>query len=183
MGLSPNVILVGFMGSGKTSTGLALAGRLGFRFVDMDGIIEEREGMTVSGVFHSRGEPYFREKERALVEEVARGSRQVVATGGGAWMNETNRQCLMKNGWCVWLKVSSQQAWERIRKNIEDRPLLASSDNPLKTIGELLGAREPSYASTHDRVETDGLTPEAVAELILIRLREVRPFDLPELQV
>jgi shikimate kinase len=116
------------------------------------------------------------------VEEAVQGSRQVVATGGGAWMNEENRRLFRQNGWCLWLKVSPGQAWERIRSNLEDRPLLAASQDPLKVIEELLGVREPVYALAHERVETDGLNPQAVAELILARLREVRPFDLPELQ-
>ena len=147
----------------------------------MDQEIEEQEGMKISGIFRLKGEDYFRAKEKVLTTETVMGNRAVVATGGGTWMDEENRDRLLQGGWCVWLDASPEVVWERVRSQLPDRPLLASSRDPLRTIQELLNARNPLYASAHVRVETTGLTPEAVAERIEKLLRKDRPFDLPEL--
>lgn len=179
--LPANVVLVGFMGSGKTSTGRCLARSLGYRFADMDAILEEREGMPVVEVFRRKGETYFRGKESDLVSELAAGDRQVIATGGGAWMDEANRARLLRAGWCVWMKVSADQAWERVRPNLEERPLLAASADPLATLRRMLAAREPAYALAPAAVDTDGASPETVADRLLERMNKDLPFDLPPL--
>jgi shikimate kinase len=177
----PNVILLGFMGSGKTSTGKALAARLGFRFTDTDTVVETRASMSIPDIFRGKGEAAFRAMERKVLEDFLPMDRQVLATGGGLWMQEESRERLLLSGWCVWLKVGSRQAWERVKGNLSDRPLLAAASLPLDRIGELLGERAPLYALAHHSVDTDGKTPEAVADGILEDLKEFGPFDMPAL--
>ena len=170
-----NLVLLGFMGSGKTSTGLVLSRLLGFRFVDMDAVLEEREGLPVSGIFEKKGEAHFRRIEKELVSELLSASRQVIATGGGAWMDPGNRDRLLAGGRCVWLKVSAAQVWERVKGDLSTRPLLSRSPDPLATIRSMLAEREPLYALATFTVETDGATPESVARRILERMAGENP--------
>jgi shikimate kinase len=182
MTVPANVILVGFMGSGKTSVASLLARRLGFEVLDMDRVLEEREGMPVAAIFREKGEAYFRSLERGLVDEVLLKVRRVVATGGGAWADEDNRKRLLEAGWCVWLKASPDQIWSRVRGRISDRPILAAAPDPRARIRELMESRRPAYEKAPHHVDTDGRTPEEVTSEICDRLREDHPFDLPELQ-
>lgn len=177
----PNIVLVGFMGSGKTSVSHHLARRTGFRQVEMDAEIERREGRSIPEIFRISGEARFRALERELTEEIARGTSQIVSTGGGTWMDPGNRALLSASGWCVWLKVSADEAWRRVGGRIAERPLLAAAPDAKARLRELLESRTPLYELAPVHVETDGLGPEAVAEAVLRRWSEERPFDLPEL--
>lgn len=181
MALPPNIILVGFMGSGKTVTGKELSKMLRFRFWDMDQWIEEKTGEKISTLFEKKGENFFREQENEAVQWLSHQSNHVASTGGGAWLSPTNRGKLLTTGWCVCLKVSAEEAWKRVGANLRQRPLLAHSVDPLQEIKSLLSQRENSYALAHAHFDTNGRTPQEVALEIFESLKTSSPFDLPEL--
>jgi len=181
LNLPPNLILVGFMGSGKTSTGRVLAARMGFEFIDTDQVLESEAGLTIREIFRVHGEPAFRAMEVGLLERLTARDRQVIATGGGFWMAEAIRTRLLQVGFCVWLRTGEAQTWERVRGDLPSRPLLSRDPDPERKIRELIAARTPAYSQAHASVDTDGKTPEAVAGEIGILLKERHPFDLPPL--
>ena len=160
-----NIILVGFMASGKTSVGRALAERTGWAFVDADDVIVERAGKPIHRVFAEDGEPAFRELERQVIADLCAGERQVIASGGGAFVDPQNRDAMLSGGVVFYLSTSPAEILRRVQA--EDaggpiRPLLAV-DDPEARIAELLAQRTPAYAQAHHAVETDGLTAEGVA--------------------
>jgi shikimate kinase len=177
------VVLIGFMGSGKTTTGQCLSKALGFSFVDTDHWIEEKCGIPVREIFRLKGEPFFREEERKALKECLGTEKCVLATGGGLWLNDRNRQLLLEESWTVWLKVSKDQVWDRVKTNLEERPLLAEAADPRQKIQDLLTVREPLYALAPFCVDTDRKSPQAVAQMVLESLMEKRPFDLPSLPI
>lgn len=171
------------MGSGKTSTGRALSDRIGFEFVDTDTTIEQKCGMPVREIFKTQGEAAFREMERTVLKNCFVSSGRVLATGGGLWMNAENRSALLQNAWCVYLRVSPERAWDRVKENLQERPLLATAPDPLGKIREMLAARGPIYELAHATIETDGRSPAAVAGRVVELLKDTRPFDLSSLPI
>jgi shikimate kinase len=178
MNLPLNVVLVGFMGAGKTSTGKELARMLGFDFLDTDQLIEEKAGMKISEIFEKKGEAFFRAQEMDVVERLKTKEKCVMATGGGVWLNEANRKELMRIGFCVWLVVSAEKVMERIGSNLIQRPLLSGPGNPKVAAEKLLSERTSHYSLAHAKVETDKKTPKEVASEILKLLNEGRAIDL-----
>ena len=171
MTLPRNVILVGFMASGKTSVGRALAARTGWPLVDADDVIVARAGKPIHRIFAEDGEPAFRELERQVIADLCAGERQVIASGGGAFVDPQNREVMLAGGRVFFLSASPAEILRRVQQ--EDaggpiRPLLAV-DDPEARIAELLAQRAAAYAQAHHTVETDALTPEGVAA----RIREV----------
>ena len=173
-----NIILVGFMASGKTSVGRALAESLsgdaalrsagGWTLVDADDVIVERAGKPIHRIFAEDGEPAFRELESRVIVDLCAGERQVIASGGGAFVSPQNRDVMLAGGRVFFLSASPATILRRVRE--EDargpiRPLLAVED-PEARIAELLAQRTPAYAQAHHTVETDALTPEGVAERV-----------------
>lgn len=157
-----NIYLVGMMGSGKTSTGRALAQKLSFHFVDLDELICEQARLTINEIFKRHGEPYFRDCERRLLCEVSNRRKQVVATGGGVVLHPENRALMKKNGTVIYLDSKLETLWERV-KDKKDRPLLAHP-NPKKMLQELFQTRKPLYEEVaSDVVITDHKSPEQVA--------------------
>ncbi len=157
------------MGTGKTSTGRALAERLGRKFVDMDAMIEERERRSIPTIFAENGEVYFRKLERALVQELAECNELVIAPGGGIVLNPDNIRDFSRTGLVVCLRASPEQILRRVG-NDANRPLLHGGDKLLK-IRDLLAKRQSLYDAIPAQIETDGLTPAQVADLILKKLR------------
>ena len=160
-----NVILVGFMASGKTSVGRALAERTGWTLIDADDVIVERAGKPIYRIFAEDGEPTFRELESQVIADLCAGERQVIASGGGSFVSERNRNAMLAGGRVFFLSASPATILRRVQE--EDaggpiRPLLAV-DDPEARIAELLAQRMPAYAQAHHTVETDALTAEAVA--------------------
>ena len=156
------VVLVGFMCAGKTAVGELLARRLGWAFVDLDRLIEEREGRPVREIFAAGGEPGFRRIEAEVSDSVAVWARMVLAPGGG-WMGNALRGELPVDGTVrVWLRVSAEEAVRRGGAAPGARPLLAGPD-PLSAARRLLAEREPSYALADLSVDTEGRTPAQVA--------------------
>ena len=164
-----NIILVGFMASGKTSVGRALAARTGWTLVDADDVIVGRAGKPIHRIFSEDGEPAFRELERQVIADLCAGERQVIASGGGAFVDPQNRDVMLSGGRVFFLSASPATILLRVQE--EDaggpiRPLLAV-DDPEARIAELLAQRTAAYSQAHHTVETDALTAEGVAERIV----------------
>ena len=158
-----NIILTGFMGTGKTTVGKRLAKRLGWRFVDVDELIEAHAKMPVARIFAERGEPVFRRLERRYVNRAARSDQQVIATGGGAFVDAENRARLQAGGVTVCLTARPRVILERIGKRVALRPLLRGGD-PLKKIQTLLARRARAYAAADLTVDTSSQSVEEVVE-------------------
>ncbi|WP_425348899.1 3-dehydroquinate synthase [Methylocapsa aurea] len=160
-----SIVLVGLMGSGKTSTGRRLAQRLGLAFVDADAEIEAAAGMSISDIFARHGEPYFRDGERRVMARLLEEGPRVIATGGGAFLNEETRARIAKLGISVWLKADPDVLWRRVRKR-SHRPLLQGAD-PETTLRTLLEQRYPVYARADVTVVSrDGPHEATVEEMI-----------------
>ncbi len=164
-----NIILVGFMASGKTSVGRALAGRTGWPLVDADDEIVARAGKPIHHIFSEDGEPAFRELERRVIADLCAGEGRIIAAGGGAFVAPDNRAAMLSGGAVFYLSASPAVILRRVRE--EDaggpiRPLLAV-DDPEARIAELLGQRAAAYAQAHYTVATDELTAEGVAARIM----------------
>lgn len=166
--MNNNVILVGFMGTGKTTVGKLLAQQLNQHFIDMDSIIEERAGKSIGQIFEEDGESYFRNMERALVQELAAKNDQVIAAGGGIVLNPDNISDFSRAGKLICLLASEDEILRRISSTTA-RPLLGKGDK-LQSIKDLMAKRRPLYESIPDRINTSGLTPQEVTEIIMLML-------------
>jgi len=157
-----HILLIGFMGSGKSTVGALVARRLGRALVDLDERIVEREGRSIPELFAEGGETAFRSAESAALAEVAGMDPAVVACGGGIVLDDANRSLLKRLGFVVYLQVSADEALARIG-DTSGRPLLAGAGASMAT--GLLRSREALYEATADAVvATEGRTPESVAE-------------------
>lgn len=145
-----NIILIGFMGSGKSSIGRMVAKRMGFQFVDTDKLIEERAGKPIPAIFAEQGEEAFRDLETAAIESLAHMERCVISTGGGAVLREANRARLRELGFVVLLSASEDVLWERVSRNTK-RPLL-QTENPRETLSQMLAARREVYDAAAEQV-------------------------------
>lgn len=167
-----SLVLTGFMGTGKTTVGKIVAAKLGRAFVDMDTLIQAREGRSVRALFETHGEKYFREREAALCAELGAQNNLVVATGGGALVDPENRAALA-NARIICLDASRDAILARLRDAL-DRPLLSAPD-PRAQMQALLDARAKAYRQIQLHVDTTNKTPEQVADEIiaLYRAREI----------
>ena len=138
-----SIVLVGMMGSGKTSVGRRLAARLGLDFADADAEIETAAGMSVPEIFAKHGEAYFRDGERRVVARLLEERQRVLATGGGAFMSAQTRETVAARGVSIWLKADIDVLLRRVRKR-SNRPLLANVDAE-ETLRRLIGERYPVY--------------------------------------
>lgn len=164
-----NLVITGFMGTGKTTVGRILAQRLGRPFVDMDALIEKREGRSIEEIFAAEGEAYFRELEAALCRELAPPQGLVIATGGGALVNPVNLALMQSGGLVVCLDGEPEVLWERLA-TANDRPLLQGPDGRAR-LEALLQARQAAYARIPHHVDTTHRSPQEVAEEILTKLQ------------
>jgi shikimate kinase len=164
------VLLVGFMGSGKSAVGQALADSLGWDFRDFDRVAEERAGKPVSRIFAEDGEARFRELEDHVGRELLELERVVLATGGGWPCVPGRMEGLDRETLAVWLRVDPETAVARSRRSRAGRPLLAVSD-PLARARELLELRRPYYEKAHWSVDGEAGAPERVAARLADRLR------------
>jgi shikimate kinase len=172
------VVLVGMMGAGKSSVGRRLAAQLALPFVDADAEIEAAAGMSIADIFARHGEPAFRSGEARVIARLLEGGAQVLATGGGAFMNAHTRAAIRDKGISVWLKASFPVLIQRLRRR-HDRPLLSTPD-PAETLQRLLAERDPVYAGADVTVESRDVPHVTVAEEIVAALRQhLLEHDLP----
>lgn len=138
-----SIVLVGLMGAGKTTIGRRLAAKLDLPFVDADHEIERAAGMSVSDIFEQHGEAHFRDGEQRVIARLLDNGPQVLATGGGAYMDTETRKTIARNGICIWLKCSHKLLMRRVRKR-GGRPLLKAPD-PDAVMQDLINKRYPVY--------------------------------------
>ncbi|MCH8281256.1 MAG: 3-dehydroquinate synthase [Chloroflexi bacterium] len=180
MALPRNIILVGFMGTGKSRVGASLAEKIGWEMVDADHEIVRRAGRTIPQIFEQDGESSFRQLERSVIRDLCAGANRVIAAGGGAFADPGNRQEMLASGMVVCLTAQPETIYRRVGHRAGARPMLAGYD-PLDRIKTLLEQRAPSYAQAHHAVATDDLTPEQAAEQIVdLSHRHVDPARFPE---
>ena len=163
-----NIVLIGFMGCGKSTIGRELRRLLGYPLVDMDAVIEERAAKSITRIFEEDGEAAFRDLESRLLSDLAGTEHhaQIIATGGGVVVRPENRVALQQLGYVVWLCAPPAVILSRTR-NSQERPLL-HADDPATRIATLLTEREPWYRqSAHLTVETAGLNSREIATGIL----------------
>jgi shikimate kinase len=164
-----SVVLVGMMGVGKSSIGRRLATRLALPFVDADTEIEKAAGMSIPDIFARHGEPDFRSGEARVIARLLDAGPQVLATGGGAFMNEATRAAIKAKGVSIWLSAEFEVLMRRIAKRKDDRPML-QTDDPAETLRQLLKLRNPVYALADIAVQSretphDSIVSEIVAAL------------------
>lgn len=163
-----NIALVGAMGAGKTSIGRRLAARLGLVFIDADREIEARTGLTVSEIFEQRGEARFRDMERCGIATALENSGQVLATGGGAFMDPRTRRRIGQRAVSVWLKADIDVLVRRVSRR-KTRPLLAQGD-PRTVLESLLAVREPVYAQADITVESRDAPHDETVDAVVAAL-------------
>lgn len=168
-----NIFLVGMMGAGKSTVGKVLANRLGKTFIDADHEIETRTGVKIPVIFDLEGEAGFRKREAEVIDDLTLRSDIVLATGGGAVMNEGSRHCLKTRGFTIYISSSVNELWQRTRHD-RNRPMLQTRD-PLRKLQELLQLREPLYREVADLVIETGRP--SVSKLIgqILQELEARP--------
>ncbi|MEW6679572.1 MAG: shikimate kinase [bacterium] len=168
--LNGNIVLIGFMGSGKSSVGAYLSKILNMQYISTDDMIEEREKMKIKKIFKEKGEKYFREKEKEVISEVSNFDGCVIATGGGIVLNWDNVENLRKNGTIFFLKTKGDVIYERI-KGDKQRPLL-SVDDPISAIRRILRARLALYKKAADYViDTSALSITEVADRVIKKIK------------
>ena len=158
----PNIVLIGFMGSGKSSVGRHIASMTRYRFMDTDHIVKQAFGMEIPKIFAERGEEAFRQMETTCLAKLIGMNGIILATGGGLILREENRALLRKIGVVVWLDADPDIIFERVSRN-NKRPLLAT-ENPRLTFDTLRAQRLPIYETASDfRVDSTGLTHQEAA--------------------
>lgn len=164
-----NIVLTGFMGTGKTAVGRELSKMLGMKVVDVDAEIEKSQGMKISDIFSRHGEPRFREIETETIRRVADLDGAIISTGGGAVLREENMAALRERGMIFCLSASAETICRRTKPS-NDRPLL-QVDNPMARINELLEYRKPFYEKAGIMIDTENKSPRQVAEEIAEHVR------------
>jgi len=171
-----NIVLIGFMGSGKTSIGRLVAQRLGFQFIDTDAKIVERTGLQIPQIFEKHGEAWFREQETATLRSLSILNRTVISTGGGVVVREENHAVLRELGFVVWLTASEDVIFERVSRN-KKRPLLQTPD-PRQTVHEMLEARRHLYeAVAQFTLDTTTLAHETTANVLIAEARRAFSWE------
>ena len=174
--LRTNIVLIGFMGSGKSSIGRRVAAHLGFQFVDTDALLVERDGREIAEIFAREGEARFRDLETAVLESLSTREHCVISTGGGVILREENRALLRQLGLVVWLTASEDVIFERVSRT-NTRPLLHTAD-PRETVTQLLAARRPLYAAAAQfTVDTTTLAHAAAADAVIADARRAFLWD------
>jgi len=163
--LSRPIVLVGLMGSGKSTVGRRLASRLRLPFVDADHEIEVAAGLSIPEIFERFGEAQFRDGERRVIARLIDGSPKVVATGGGAFMQPDTRQLILDKATAVWLDADIDVLADRVSRR-DGRPLLKDRE-PRDVLTELAAVRNPIYALAPIRVRSQPLPHEATVDAII----------------
>ena len=159
------IVLVGLMGVGKSTVGRRLAHRLHLPFVDADEEIEAAAGMPIADIFSRFGEPYFRDGERRVIHRLIDGTPKVIATGGGAFINEDTRALILAEAIAVWLHASTDVLAERVRRR-DTRPLLRGRD-PRVVLADLAQVRDPLYSLAPIHIASHKAPHEATVSAII----------------
>ena len=161
-----NIILTGFMGTGKSTIGRLVAASLGRPFVDMDNLIEQRQGQTINQIFAEKGEAYFRQLEADLCRELAGRRGLVIATGGGTLIPEANLRLMEQSGLVICLDCAPDELWRRIGQS-KNRPMLAEPDGQrFARLTSLLARRAPAYGRIKHHLDVTSLSAEEAARQI-----------------
>ena len=163
-----NVVLIGFMCSGKSRVGQALARKLNWPHFDTDEMIVNDVGAPIADIIKKQGEPAFRSVEKKAVQLVSSLDKSVISTGGGVPMDADNMAALKKNGELVWLKISPETVLKRAG-NLKSRPLIDPA-RPLESIRERMAERESAYSKAGFHIDVDNLTPDALADKVAAAL-------------
>ena len=164
------IVLVGLMGVGKSTVGKRLAKRLGMEFVDSDSEIELAADHSIAEIFARFGEESFRDGERRVIARLIEGPPKVIATGGGAFMNEQTRALILGSTIAIWLDADIETLAERVSRR-DTRPLLKDKD-PLLLLRDLAKSRNPIYAQAHIHIRSQPMPHERAVERIVEALRE-----------
>jgi shikimate kinase len=164
-----NIVLVGLMGTGKSTVGMALADKMGWKLINTDDYIEEKAGKKITELFSEYGEVHFRERESAAIKEIMDQGEQVVSTGGGAVLAEVNRVRMLENGYVIALTASLATILQRVGGD-QNRPLLQG--NKEERVRTLMEDRKHAYDFAHLQVATDGLTVEQIVESITEQMKK-----------
>ncbi|MBM7867887.1 shikimate kinase [Heliobacterium gestii] len=165
-----NIVLIGFMGTGKSTVGRRLAARLGYRYVDTDVEVEQVTGMTIAQIFDQYGEVRFRSEETLTARRMAAMERVVVATGGGIVLKPENVAALRSSGVLIGLEATPEVIWSRVVRR-SHRPLI-KRDITVEDIGEMMARRTPYYSCADVTVDTSERSVPEIVEAILAYLRE-----------
>jgi len=164
-----NIIITGFMGTGKSVVAKELARKLKMEFIDMDRIVEERHGMSISNIFARYGERYFRAQENKLVKELFQKENMVIATGGGTLLSSDNARILNQRGQIICLYADSQTIYNRVKRK-NNRPLIKEK-NVLSEINRLLKERKKIYDNIKWKIDTTNFTIREVVDKIINHLK------------
>ena len=176
--MKTNIALIGYMGTGKTIIGQALAEKLNLNLIEMDWFIEQEAGMSIPDIFTKEGEIGFREREIAATKKIAEEKSCVIACGGGIILNKINIDRLKESSVIIYLTASPKTILKRVSGEAGQRPLLEVEDQ-LKTIKNMLKYRGPYYERAAEiTVNTSRLGVDAVTELIIARLKEYEGFTI-----
>jgi len=171
-----NIILTGFMGTGKTAVGRRLAMLLKMELIDVDTEIEKSQQMTINEIFRQFGEPRFREIETEMIQKLSERRDVIISTGGGAVLKQKNMDALRKQGIIICLMASPQTILKRTSHN-SNRPLLKVED-PFEKIKELLNFRRPFYEKADILIDTEDKTPLQIAEEIIDKIKDSRSQEV-----
>jgi shikimate kinase len=176
--MKSNIVLIGFMGTGKTAVGQVLSKRLNRQLIEVDGAIEKIAGKTIPDIFQDDGEIHFRELEIEAIRQAAKGEKQVIACGGGAVLNTINIDRLRATGVIINLIAGPKIILKRTARENGSRPLL-NVEQPLERIKELKKLRKPFYDQAADiTINTSKLSIDAAADKIIDRLKKYEGFNL-----
>ena len=175
-----SIVMVGLMGCGKSSVGRRLGGALGLTFIDADEEIEKAAGKTVPEIFTDHGEPYFRDGERRVIARLLRSGPQVLATGGGAYMNAETRAAIKQQGLSVWLKAELNVLLMRVAKRA-NRPLLKSG-KPEEVLLRLMGERYPVYAEADVTVMSRDVAHDMIVAEVIVALAHYLQTAVPVIE-
>ena len=168
------IVLVGLMGAGKTSIGRRLADKMGLTFIDADTEIEKAAGKSIPDIFADHGETHFRDGERRVIARLLENGKQVLATGGGAFMNGETRSAIKAHGLSIWLKADLEVLLKRVAKR-GGRPLLENRD-PAEVLQNLINIRYPVYAEADITVESLDVQHAHMVYEVLKALADYQPI-------
>lgn len=166
------IVIIGFMGTGKTTVGQMVASRLQRRFLDLDDVVVQVAGKPIADIFREEGEGGFRRREKAALEQALADTHTVIATGGGAACREDNLSLLLERGRVVALSATPEEVLRRTGR-ASGRPLLDGASDPLTAARHLLSQREAFYGRAHIQIDTVGKRPEQVAAQVLTALADL----------